>query len=352
MKKSSVLLLASTPLHLLDALILATTTFQDNETIIVLLDQKDARYHDALQSYRQAHPATFPFDACYLLGLKPKKLWAKLRNKRQNHRLLAEIIARHKPHLIITGNDRKIEFDYAMDLASRERSNVTGGYMDDGLHSYIPQNLAWYQYTLFDTLLQRLFLGRKHAIPRLLGTSASVKTCYFYRPDLAHEALHRKQLEPLDAAALRRLPLHEILRNLSETLTKEAIPSRPDATLLILPHPSVKREIPGYQTIIDTLFALPNPLLLKCHPRDAESPEAKRCRNDAKCHLLPADVAMELLIFNITLRTVCGMRSSALLTLSWLLPDTTFYNLRTGDETYDRLFARFGIETIDPKECV
>ncbi len=351
MKKSSVLLLASTPLHLLDALILATTTFHDDETVLVLLDQKDARYHDALQSYRQARPDQFPFDACYLLGIKAKKLWAKLRNKRQNHRLLAEIIVRHKPQLIITGNDRKIEFDYAMDLAAREYSDVTGGYMDDGLHSYIPQRIAWYQYTLFDTLLQRLFLGRKHAIPRLLGTSASVKTCYLYCPELANDSLHQKRLEPLDATTLRHSPLHEILRYLSETLTKEAIPASPDATLLILPHPSVKKEIPGYETIIDTLFAHPNPLLLKCHPRDAESPEAKRCRNDAKCHLLPADIAMELLIFNITPRTVCGMRSSALLTLSWLLPDTTFYNLRTADETYDRLFAKFGIETIDPKEC-
>ncbi len=341
MKSDNILILVSTPLHLLGALILAKTTFKAQTCVLILIDQKDSRYYDALRASAQKSP----FDAIYMTGIKPVGLFARLRNKRRNRDRLRAIIEKHPPRSVITGNDRKIEFDYAMHLARTYESDVTGGYLDDGLHSYIPQKLHWYQYTLFDTLLQKLFLGRKSPVPRLIGTCAAVQEAFLFRPDLAHEALHAKRLHRLDTEALSRSPLRELLRSMADRFTAKAQHYPTDATLLILPHPSVKREIPGYTRIIDTLFALSGPLLLKRHPRDSEGAEATRCQKKRDCHLLPSDVAMELLLFSLQPRKVYSIRSSALLTLSWLMPGSAIYNIRT-DAEYDTLFARFGIDNI------
>jgi hypothetical protein len=194
-----------------------------------------------------------------------------------------------------------------------------------------------------------VFLGRKTAIPRLLGTSKSVKDVFLFRPDLAHEALKKKHLYTLDTQTLTHPPLSTLLHNLAGLFSEKDVDYPPDATLLILPHPSVKKQIPGYEKIIDKLFALPGPLLLKLHPRDTQSAECTRCQKDPKCQLLPLEIAMELLLFTISPRKVYSMRSSALLTLSWLMPHAAFYNIRTGT-LYDTLFAKFGIENIAPEE--
>ena len=350
MKHDTVLILASTPLHLLDALILASSQASKTQHYhLVLVDQKRRNYYEALHALQGA----LPFESITLLHLKPRKLLAKIAAKRANYKLLEALTEEIRPDLVITGNDRKIEFDYAMRLARRYRPGVSGAYMDDGLHSYIPQPLKWYQYTPLDTWLQKLLLGRRTPIPRRLGESPLVDRLYLYRPDKACSYLRSKKALPLDSACLQSREMQSALQAIADRVIDIPFTVPKHAALLILPHPSVKKQIAHYSEIIDRCFTVLRPLLLKRHPRDTDTAERMRCEQmpDRGCVVLPSEAAMELLLFLVRPAKVYGLMSSALLTLSWIAPEIACSNIRT-DTPYDRLFADEGIPNIDIEEII
>jgi len=343
-KREQVLILASTPLHLLGAVVFASLYSEAFESTLVLLDQRDTTYYDALQQSLHASP----FKALHMLHLKPQGLFRKIAARRANYSLLQKIVSANQPTMILTGNDRNIAFEYAMRIAAANGLSPEGAYLDDGLHSYLPQRLKWYQYTLLDRVLQRLVYGRKTPIPRQIGDHPWIEACYLFRPQSALGHLQKRPCFALESAILRSEATTRYLKRLTASLESDITLHKAPGRLLILPHPSVKKAIPHYRKIVEKLFDTPKPIYFKLHPRDDGRFEEALCSRHPKATLLPSRIAIELLLFGLSVEEVYGMQSTALLTLAWLDPKLRIYNIQKA-ATQIPIFEAEGITQLTPE---
>ncbi|MCH2175276.1 MAG: hypothetical protein MK193_06055, partial [Lentisphaeria bacterium] len=122
----------STPLHLIVSLAIVDTEKVDHAHLVFIdqVSDTDNPYMTTIESWDEN-----PFESvqCFY---RPKKDMGKYKARKQLFANIEKLVIGIKPSHIYCGNDRRVEFQCAMNTAQYYDSNVQGYYMDEGTFTY------------------------------------------------------------------------------------------------------------------------------------------------------------------------------------------------------------------------
>lgn len=267
------------------------------------------------------------------------------RNKRskriQSFQAIQKLLSRFEPEWIYTGNDRRIEFQYAM-----AHSKARGVYLDDGTYSYIGRKTHWFKDQVVDNLVKKLVYGWWWKQPVAIGASSWIDHSVLAFPQSA-------------VAALRQKPCLQLPSNLSRpefaqlatrcTGDSAAVLSQLGG-LILLPHNSA---ISARQNDLASWLSACKPLrAYKHHPRTTASLRSAEemiatWSLTTEAVELPASAPMEILLPLLDENCkIAGDVSTALLTAKWLRPELSVTALVTEqtNESWRHLLLLTGVE--------
>ena len=250
----------------------------------------------------------------------------KRRTRKASFKELERIVVQLRPNEIITGNDRRIEFQFAMNSARKKvELNVVGSYLDDGTGSYI----NGYDYNIkkrisdkyIDTPVKKLAYGSWYKRPLTFGASAWVDRCYLCYPELVLKELAFKECILLDHAWYSSpgalILLHKLIPLLG---INDNVTSQGDSVLVVLPHSSIISELYGsldkMKIMVESLISKYDSVYVKYHPREENDP---LCVADSAI-LLPSSIPAEVYLCVMQFSKVIGDVSTALMSAVWLQP--------------------------------
>ncbi len=339
--QTPILLIASTTLHLFDALIIALSS-QKYAFYLYYIDRDsiDDIYFKTLQNWEGN-----PFREMTLLCSNKTTLYQKVISKRRTIASLIDAVEELQPRSIIVGNDRKTE---TAALISYLNNQYPIDYMDDGLHSYLLEKRHPLQYTFLDNWLKYLIYGYKIYIPPCVGCSSSIRYLYLYAPHLRHIKLKRKKAFELDTSCLHTPQVQSWLKMVINTLKIDLGALHTDIQgVLFLPHPKMLTPT-IYQKLQEKLRHRSH-IAIKCHPRDNISvtyfPSHK---------IIPQELSAELIFLLYPQLKVYSFASTTLLMAKWLAPKLKVYALEfsQNDTPMQKLMQQnhiplLSIDTID-----
>lgn len=349
---SSVLIFVSTPWQLFCALGLLFGPYRHAQRTLALIDQRVGRrdpWHAVLAALAEPglRIATLP-----AIGKSPL---AKLRRTRGVLAQVQALVDEAQPDEIIGGNDRRVEFQYAMAQANLRRCTL-GAYLDDGTFSYSGLSrvrtrrherlLAW-----AERIGGRLHYGRWYHKPAALGLSRWVEYAWLAFPEQAHPQLLAKPRRALDPYWYRRSEVQALCRQLVENSSggDAATPAGYDR-LLLLPHDHLLRAGAGLRAAlsrqIDDARRSGERVAVKRHPRSGgwalDVDHQGLVELDAR---LPIEAYAPWL----AQARIVGTLSTALLSLRWLCPDAHIESLPHAGALQDplqALYRRLGIGVV------
>jgi len=225
---------------------------------------------------------------------------------------------------IFTGNDRRIEFQYAMHVARRSGLQVEGIYMDEGAVTYSGhKSIGSIQHRWIDPLFKKLFYGFWYSNALTTGASSWVRTVYAAFPDSVHPLLKRKHVIPIDVAPFKTGPLKAIASSMLEAHPEYPALLAGIKAVFTLPHEGAYVDAPeAYAAVGRHLYKhfAPADIAIKPHPR--------MTRRDLPASMFPGTVLLDHRIGMEAILpllgdscVVVGDISSTLLTTRWLRPD-------------------------------
>ncbi|GGK63718.1 hypothetical protein GCM10007941_12340 [Amphritea balenae] len=262
-----------------------------------------------------------PFHESYCFaGHFPGSL-SKLKQRKIVFKAIKELIECYRPENIFTGNDRRMEFQYAMHVACKLDSSVKGHYMDEGTFTYIgrkPKN-AISQH--LDNLLKKISYGCWWQEPTTIGASSLVDKVYVAYPDLIDKRLKSKDVVGLSSSMFLDEDVVEFSKLLLSTHSLDIKSLKNLDAVLTLPHESLFGDNERYRShVLETLHRYGENSAVKYHPRYSEYDLLRL--EDEGVTLLPAEAAFESLLMLLpTKTTIIGDVSSTLLTTRWIRPD-------------------------------
>lgn len=348
--------MVTTPLHLFNAIIVAMTK-PEWESHLFFIDQpkqKKHLYFEALQAWH-----TSPFASVRLYQSRVKGVLAKWRMHRKTFDILEKDVEDIAPHRIYVGNDRRIEFAFAVSVARRIDPGLIGGYIDDGAYSYVHHihKSRWYKDTFIDVALKRLMYGGWYFRHAVIGASDAVQEAFVALPEFVHKLLKTKRLFKLDTTKL----LDDRLKPFTEYLLA---PYHLDAgqieaidLIFILPHETLLEDFPLFKKTvkqsIESAVRRGLAVGVKYHPRQAVE-DPLDFKSIEGILTLPNTLAFEVLLPLFGHPIIVGDVSTALLTARWLRPDLRVLSLRneadTRHEEMAELFRHVGVEIVEPAE--
>ena len=315
------LFLASTPFNMLTSAMVAFDLPAGDEAYLGLIDQPEVErtFVTTLYSWEES-----PFKQTVLLSLQAKGI-----DKRKKRQLalkkVAQLIDLIKPDKIYTGNDRRIEFQFAMHHSRKTNESSIGVYIDDGTYSYLGRKTHWLKDKILDNLIKKMSYGFWWQQPSTIGSSCWISQAILAFPESAIEALKTKDClslpENLHRDEFKRLA--ELCLKFFEYPKKQI--EHIDA-LIMLPHESVASE----QTKKKLSYWLSNQdakISFKHHPRTVlsnTSGDKDVWLIPDRAEQVPAGIPMEVLLPLIKSNCqIAGDVSTALLTAKWLRPEIT-----------------------------
>ncbi|MCF7837072.1 MAG: hypothetical protein K9N49_00415 [Candidatus Marinimicrobia bacterium] len=335
----------SSPLHFLIAANVAIQHPQHHEVAVLISKDRTAaaRYRAAAEK----HPEIFS----RVLDLSPAAARGR-RGRAAAFRDLRAEFARPMTARLFTGNDRRLEFQYAMHTASRANPQVTGIYLDEGMVTYAGhKSMHRLAHRWLDPLCKKLYYGRWYRPAVTTGASAWIDTVHAAFPAAVHPLLKTKPVQAIDVAPFKS----PALRSLASALL-EGHPDYPELlggikVVYTLPHEGAYRKSPeAYAAIGRRLgqYVRPAAIAIKPHPR--------MTRPDLPARMFPGSI---LLDHRLGLEAmlpllgddciVVGDISSTLLTTRWLRPDLTVWALVPEEGTVGgmaALYRRLGIPLV------
>ncbi|MCD8521829.1 MAG: hypothetical protein LRY66_18140 [Saccharospirillaceae bacterium] len=333
------LFMASTPFNVLTAAMVAFELPQGDVAELGLIDQTSttAAFRDALWQWHSS-----PFDRLSVLSEK-----ASGQGKRQQ-RLVAfqriqQRLSELQPDWIYCGNDRRVEFQFAM-----AHSNARGVYLDDGTYSYLGRKTHWLKDQVLDNMAKKLAYGGWWKQPPAIGASAWIDHSILAFPASALPVLQSKPCKPLpnnlqrpEFAQLAQMCLGD------NPLTLDSLNG-----LLLLPHSSVMSD--QQQTLGQWLDNCGADIAYKHHPRTRHELQSAGMATShwqlpARARPVPAAIPMEMLLPLLPQHCkISGDVSTALLTAKWLRPEldvSAAVNAGT-DASWQQLLTTLGIRHI------
>lgn len=333
------LFLASTPFNVLTAAMVALTLPEGDNAELGLIDQTQATqsFRDALKQWSLS-----PFRHHHLISSKVSGKH-KRHQRRQAFRSLDAIIHELNPSWIYTGNDRRIEFQYAM-----AHGQAKGVYLDDGTYSYLGKPSHWLKDQLVDRLVKKLVYGFWWRQPPAIGASSWIEHSVLAFPESALPILKQKPVLALPQN-LKNSAFSELARICLQTEPQTAADILNINALLLLPHESIEVESP--QQFGQWLKENGKVTAYKHHPRTREDLRSKPYTHQhwgtpKDSVALPPSTPMEIILPLLPENCkILGTLSTALLTAKWLRPDTdvSVVSLGEDDAAWNSLLANLGI---------
>lgn len=336
------LFLASTPFNVLTAAMVALTLPEGDTAELGLIDQTSATqaFRDALNLWSES-----PFQRHHLISHKASRRDKRLQ-RQQAFRSLDGILHHLNPQWIYTGNDRRIEFQYAM-----AHSQAKGVYLDDGTYSYLGKPSHWFKDRLVDQWVKKLAYGLWWKQPPAIGASAWIDHSVLAFPESALPILKKRPVLALPQnlkhpafTGLARLCLQTEPQTATDILLLNA--------LILLPHESIAAESP--QQFGQWLRENGNVTGYKHHPRTREDLRSKvytqqHWGTPPDSVALPPSTPMEIILPLLPENCrILGTLSTALLTAKWLRPDTevSVVTLGEDDAAWSALLDTLGIKRL------
>jgi hypothetical protein len=290
------------------------------------------------------------------IGALARRIAVKRDVRRETMALLREIDARFEPQAVWVGNDKKVETQYALHLASKRTGTRAGRYLDDGLHTYLGRFRERPLVRRVDELVKRIGYGRWATRVPQIGTSPWIAEGWVafpaetvdQDPARARHALARDWFTGRDFRRLSILAAREFL------LEREALDAC--SVVVLLPHSKLLR---GNQDLLLTLRRLAaaadacgRRVAIKYHPRERESDPFGLLGDGLPVLVLPKLLPMELMLPLLPSGgLLVGEGTTAVLAAQWLRPDLAVRDLGTGRGDYARraraLFERHGVRLLD-----
>lgn len=342
-RKRNEVYLVSTVLNLYNAALLALERSDEASAHLIFIDQTPQQAQ-ANRDLMQRWPES-PFESVDYLLTRGKGGRGKIAMRKAELDRLGETLRGLRPSSIATGNDRRIEFLYAMHRARLDQ-NVVGVYMDDGLYSYVEHTKPWWQETILHRLAGMMVYGTWYRRWRTVGASPLIGRAYLAFPELACPPVAGKNPLPLPLHLSREPEMTALASGMLEQSGYKADSLASLEAILVVPHISLlkkdSRLSDRIRGLVGRWFAEGKTVGIKNHPRNP--PEAlKRIGCEEKGIRLPSGVAFEALLPLLGSVVVAGAASTVLLSCRWLRPDIDVYCLDTDSETV-QLYKRLGVK--------
>lgn len=238
---------------------------------------------------------------------------------------LERIDADFRPDTVWMGNDRKVETQYALHLASTRTGTRPGQYIDDGLHTYLgrPRVRPWARRK--DWLVKRLTYGRWWHLSSQSGTSPWIAAQWVAFPAQGVDQDPARARVTLQRAWFGGRPFLRLAALAAREFAVDRAALRRCAAVFVLPHSNLLRASMGLRDAlrdaVQALHARGQRVAVKYHPRERE-PDPAGLLADGDCLALPTTLPMELLLPLLPPgATLAGEASTALLAACWLRPD-------------------------------
>lgn len=346
--------MVSTPLHLMVAIAIVDTLKIKNAHLI-FIDQVKGRKNPYLETL-ELWPE-HPFDSVAVFYRPERKLFSKLKSRKQTFNELESIVKQLKPTHIYTGNDRRVEFQYSMHVAQKLGSNPLGFYMDEGTFTYVGRKASnHFTDKVLDNISKKLAYGLWWKHPATVGASAWIDTVFVSFPDIIHPLLKNKKCQHLTLAFWQSQQLMAFCEQLVSHIGKPLHLAELDV-LITLPHESIINTNQVYKTqiqqIIESYLHNNKRVGVKYHPRDSNS-DLLDLGSIKGVEILSRELPFEALLPMIKSgAVVLGDFSTTLISTRLLRPDLIAQAIDHGSNKNTALFIdlykKIGIEIVNIK---
>lgn len=307
---ASHLYLCSTPLNMLVASLIALSKPGERH-ILAAIDQPNGKPHGLFALISRWSQS--PFCDTQVISYKCKGLRQK-RNARQQAFTNIRQLLKTPFDFIYTGNDRRIEFQYAMHLSP---TGTTGVYMDDGTYSYIGKPSHWLSDRIIDAGIKKLSYGLWWRQPINIGASSWINQAWLFKPEQA--MAHFQQKTCFAIPAINQTAMAELTQLACENTGLNTQNLADIKLLVLLPHESVLTEQNAQLLSALLKQADQGSTAIKLHPRCQQLPAQLETARQ-RCKTLPSSIPVELLLPVLPDCTVIADMSTVLLTIRWLRP--------------------------------
>lgn len=309
----------SSPLHLLFSSNLALRHDSDRN-IIVLMPRENRQFSpfaDMLAGDTSIFDEVISFETGNRRG--------KFAERKRRMAVIKDALLERPADRIFTGTDRRVEFQYAMRVASRLNPHVTGIYVDDGMASYLGhKSMLNIAHRYIDPLFKKLAYGWWWSNPVIIGSSAWISEAHVAYPDLVHELLKSKKVVPVDKEGFRDPRFIELCSRILRHRNVDDRSVRDVDVIIVLTHESFYPDADAHlKRLVTTVREYDSSLRIavKAHPRSEKIEIYPAMFPDIL--FLDSKVSMELYLPLVKEDCVIiGDISSALFTANWFNANT------------------------------
>jgi len=351
------LFMVSTPLNLFIAIAVALDNKNRNENtrsthryVLCFIDQPNRStrvYIDAIKGWPES-----PFDAVHVFPMRANTPYKKLCHRRRSFRMVKDVVDDLQPDNIFVGNDRRVEFQYAMHYSQSAGYAPRGAYLDDGTFTYVGRKTKGLRDAFIDKFMKKLFYGSWWVQPETVGSSSWIDDAYVAFPDLVCDSLKQKLLHKLNADWFESPQVRSLSNALLKAFNVDGDQLRQLDIVITLPHASLVDDASGYagimKRLVDGLVSQGKRVGVKYHPRQSGDDPLGLAGKSAVV-LLPAVLAFEVLLPGLGDAVIIGDVSTTLLSSRWLRPSLRVIAVAGGDkqDPFIALFRQLDIEMVD-----
>ena len=343
------LIVARSNLQLLLSTALAYATHQQYASRLVFLpDMQEADWVERVLQRWSLHP----FARMDVLRPKEDAMRSgKLRPWREWRRKMAHIVAETRPDVVTLFNDRQEIGQAVLIEVARCFPQALRQCVEDGATAYV--GFTYRAHSAVTCWRERLRVGRGWTDVQVLGTHPLVQQFVALTPELVRPELRHRPPRAFPVTALDAPPIQSLARLFCEAVEFDESDLVNGAVLLTLSHSSYIARNPEYLSMVKQVVMAVRrrgmPLLYKYHPRERAADLLQMASIAPDAREVPRAIPVECLYLLVRAQriTIVGGMSSALLTASRLLPDTTIVALvhesSVGDKWDESLMRRFNI---------
>jgi hypothetical protein len=268
---------------------------------------------------------------------------------------LRELDANFAPDAVWTGNDRKVETQFALHLASERLGRRAGQYVDDGLHTYLGRQRVRPWARRKDWVVKRLTYGGWWHNTSQSGTTPWMARQWLAFPEEGVDRDPVRERIALQRAWFGGRPFLRLAALAAREFGVDRAALRGCAGVLVLPHSNLLRATPALGEALRALVANAAArglrVAVKYHPREMTA-DAAGLLTAGHALELPGTLPMELLLPLLPPGArLAGEASTALLAARWLRPDLRVLDLGLGRGAYQQraraFLAAHGVTALD-----
>lgn len=275
--------------------------------------------------------------------------------RRQTLATLRRIDQGLDPDSVWVGNDRKVETQYALHLASNHGTGRPGRYLDDGLYTYLGDVRQRPLVRRIDWLVKRMTYGRWWHRADQSGTSPWIAESWLAFPEQALDQDPKRRRRQLPPSWFMGRPFLRLSALAAKEFAADRQTLRQCTIVLVLPHSNQLRTNSALaKALADFIKAAGvrgQRVAVKYHPREVDADPADLLAN-SNAMPLPSLLPMELLLPLLPMgAALAGEGSTALVAAHWLRPDLRVVDLGLSRGGYAararEFFAGHGIPSVN-----